>query len=125
MSIKYKIVFSLFFILSLSTAVMGISILAKNGGPCNGGITLFFLGFIFIICSLLLLSPFAALIKKSAVHNNTALTISVIVFVIWTICMMFFTDHNALAGELYLIPFELFSIVTIALMIKFKGRAIQ
>ena len=92
MTLRGKVTYSMFFIVSLSCALFGIFQLGKEGGPCNAGLGLLILAPVVLICILLIIPPFITAITQNNNSSTFAISLAIISFVIWTIAIFIFAD---------------------------------
>lgn len=111
MNFRYKKLYGLYFIASLSYTIFGIMHLARDGGPCNGGLALFILGPAILLCTILMIFSFSFFINSY--QNTVPVFLSAISLLIWTYCLLSFAGDDLAESFLFLGPFELFIIVTL------------
>ena len=122
MTLRGKVTYSMFFIVSLSCALFGIFQLGKEGGPCNAGLGLLILVPVVLICILLIIPPFITAITQNNNSSTFAISLAIISFVIWTIAIFIFADAEEIEDTLLLTVFEIFIITTLVISIRLKDK---
>ena len=122
MTLRGKVTYSMFFIVSLSCALFGIFQLGKEGGPCNAGLGLLILAPVVLICILLIIPPFITAITQNNNSSTFAISLAIISFVIWTIAIFIFADAEEIEDTLLLTVFEIFIITTLVISIRLKDK---
>ncbi len=117
-----KKILSFTFLLIVIYSLIALNPIAKDGGPCNGGVVYVVLGPLIIIISLVQFMIFKAALNRQKNISWISAVFSVLCLTIWSYFTTAFATDDIADALLYLSPFLLLNLLVVVLVVRKKIR---